>query len=87
MHSNYIVALSYYIKINGFTDNTQILKGFNKTQNRKLSNSIKILPYLSHICSSSYEATLFRVAYSISFCDLQRVGEIAFSKIDHINHV
>ena len=96
----HIVALSYYNKINGFIDNTQaflvkqLLKGMNKNQNRKdqrmpitISLLEKILPNLSHICSSSYEATLFRVAYALSFCALLRVSEVAFSHIDHINHV
>ena len=98
--NGHIVALSYYNKINGFIDNTQtflvkqMLKGLNKTQNRKdhrmpitITLLEKILPNLSHICTSYYEATLFRVAYSISFCALLRVSEIAFSNIDHINHV
>ena len=98
--NSHVAALSYYNKINGFIDNTQtflvkqLLKGLNKSQKRKdnrmpitIALLAKILPNLSHICSSYYEATLFRVAYSISFCALLRVSEIASSNNGDVNHV
>lgn len=89
---SYISGLSFYLKWQGYEDNTQsfVIKTMLKGMNRLYGMSDLRLPItvemmrkfplaLMHVCTSTYEATMFNAAFSLAFSAFLRVGEITCS--------
>lgn len=86
----YITAIGYFHKIENVPDPTinvvvhKMLLGYRRDVgvNRDLRQPItldileRILPALTHVCHSIYEAVLFRAVFSLAFFGFMRVGEI-----------
>ena len=98
----YISGLSFDNKFNNFEDYTQMfivrkmIEGIKRSKlhekdhrlpiTRELLN--RILSILSIICTSHYEADLFRAAFLLAFHGFFRVGELTVGpKGDHIQRV
>lgn len=92
--STFISAISYFHKIHGIDDASsqfrckKVLEGFRRmtpSKDRRLPILLGMLEQiykkLGHVCSSPYEATLFRAAYTLAFFGLFRVSEIAWSSL------
>lgn len=86
----HIAAISYKNKINNLKDETQhflvrrLLEGLHRLKGTKdirlpvTSNMLEqILSSLIHVCVSDYEKKLFSSAFSLAFCALLRVSELA----------
>ena len=87
--STYISAISFMHKINGWCDPTtnfiikklkegsRRLKGHNGDSRRPITVDIlgRLCNLLQSICSSNYEAILFKAAFLLAFFGFLRVGE------------
>lgn len=90
----YISGLSYMHKIQGFEDATRsfivtkLLEGarrsFQSLDTRApitLSILVQLITALDKVCASSYEASLFRVAFCLAFFGFLRVGELTSTSV------
>lgn len=88
----HISAISFEHKIRSITDTTstysvsKMLEGFKRIRSNPdtrmpvmYDNLISICKILGRICTSSYEVTLFRAAYTLAFFGLFRVSEIVLT--------
>lgn len=92
--ATYISGLSHVHKLNGFDDPTKsffvskILEGFkrknpgSKDLRMPVSSALlkQLINSLPHVCTSSYEASMFASAFSLAFFAMLRVGEFAADK-------
>jgi hypothetical protein len=89
----YIASIGYECKIQGLDDSTKrfivtkMLEGFRRLKSKgdtRLPITEKLLSSLIHVldivCSSSYEAKLYKAAYTLALFALFRVEEFALSK-------
>ena len=87
---SYIAGISYYLKLNGLVDVTEVfivrkmLKGFQRSMPSKdirapvTIDMLKAFPHaLRNVATSDYEALLFSAAFVVMFFGFLRVGEIA----------
>ena len=85
----YLAGISFNLNLNNHPDPCQffivrkMLQGLRKLKNSKDVRSPITLPLLNkitsaliHICTNSYEATLFASAFSLAYFGLLRVGEL-----------
>ncbi|XP_048338292.1 uncharacterized protein LOC125424902 [Sphaerodactylus townsendi] len=94
---SHLAAVSFYCKASGIPDTTgtflvrQAIKGWvrmtPKVKDTRLPISLKLLANifatLPHICSSPFEISLFRAAFSLAFFGAFRSGEIVSpSRVD-----
>lgn len=90
---SYISAISYYCKLYHNSDPTktfivhkllQGMKRSNPSTDSRLPITLDILnillPKLQIICLTTYEAALFKAAFTLAFSALLRIGEFALSK-------
>ncbi len=90
--STYISAISFKHKVSNVVDTAQnyvvvkMLEGFRRMRNRADSRVpilydtlISICNGLPTICSTHYEALLFKAAYTLAFFGLFRVSELVFT--------
>ena len=103
--SKILAGVSFFLKFSGvpaltsFFQVTQVLKGFKRSRlssdgRRPISVEllIDLLGSLREVCSSEFEALLFRAAFSVAFFCALRVGEFtalnksssAFLRFDHV---
>lgn len=95
----YISGLSFYSKINNIEDFTQMfivrkmIVGMKRTRSKcdtqlPITRELlkKIMAILPSICSNSYEAKLFKAAFSLAFYGFFRVGEVTVCKMDKQSH-
>ena len=89
----YISAISYFHKLHGYQDPTayfvvsKVLEGYRRDTGGRhdtrqpitLDVLRRILPVLDQVCTSNYEARLFRAAFSLAFFGFMRIGEITVS--------
>lgn len=86
---SYLSGLSFWLKTNNLDDPTQsfiiqkMLRGMEKLYGRPdsrkpitLSLLTRLIDSLQYVCSSSYECSLFRAMFSLSFFAFLRIGEI-----------
>lgn len=96
----YVVAIGYECKIQGLEDSTnrfviaKVLDGFRRLKSRadtRLPITEKILTNLmgalNTVCSSLYEAKLYKAAYTLAFFAFLRVGEFALSKGNNLQSI
>ena len=89
----YISGVSYYLKLNGWVDVTEVfivrkmLKGFAKLFTSKdiraplMIDLLKAFPVaLRNVATSDYEALLFSTAFVVMFFGFLRVGEVAVAQ-------
>lgn len=90
---SYIAAISFKCKSHTLYDPTKnfvtqkLLQGMRRSTNTadtRLPITLDILqtiiPNLQFVCSSNYETSLYKAAFSLAFHALLRIGEIALSK-------
>lgn len=90
---NYIAAIGYQCKINGYLNTTnsfivsKLLDGLRRLKGKAdsrlpITEEIlgRIVGALCNICSNTYESKLFTAAYTLAFFAFLRVGEIVLSK-------
>lgn len=90
---NYIAAIGYQCKINGYLNTTnsfivsKLLDGLRRLKGKAdsrlpITEQIlgRIVGALCNICSNTYESKLFTAAYTLAFFAFLRVGEIVLSK-------
>ena len=89
--ATYISGLAYEHKLKGFPDFSncfiikKLVEGLARDNGRKPDSRLPItasylaliMAALDNICSSEYEATLFKAAFSLSFFGFLRIGEVA----------
>ena len=93
--STFLSAINFIHKINNLQDNSRcfsvlkMLEGYRRTKPSFDTRSpimydslIEICKKLNDTCSSSYEAILFKAAYTCAFFGLFRVGELVLSSND-----
>lgn len=91
----YMAAISFQHKLNGIADPaadftvTKMLEGYRRlrpTSDPRTPISydllIRICDQLKHVCTSTFETTLFQAVYTLAFFGLFRVGELVFSAAD-----
>lgn len=90
--STYLSAIRFKHRALGFVDNAadvitnKMLEGYRRLNpvvdsRRPITYELlcDICANLQYVCSSQFEATLFRAAYCLAFFGLFRVGELVFS--------
>ncbi|XP_038057145.1 uncharacterized protein LOC119728820 [Patiria miniata] len=88
--TTYVSGVGYYHKIRGWPDPTKdfivskLMHGCRRDRNRvdeRLPMSLPLLAQIieafTHVCSSHYEATLFKAAVTCAFFGFMRLGEFA----------
>ena len=86
---SYLSGISFYIKLNGWSDPSEafvmkkMLKGFQRINSSKDSRApitlqmFQAFPMaLKNVTSSAYEALLFSTAFSVAFFGFLRIGEM-----------
>ena len=90
---SYISGISYYLKLNGWVDVTEVfivrkmLKGLQRSRPSKDTRApitidlLKAFPVaLRNVATSDYEALLFSTAFVVVFFGFLRVGEVAVAQ-------
>ncbi|KAK3097178.1 hypothetical protein FSP39_007163 [Pinctada imbricata] len=97
---SYVAAISYYCKLHVQTDPTnkfvvsKLLEGMrrlNKTRDKRLPITATLLhdlmSNLTPVCSSAFEAAMFRAAFSVAFHAFLRIGELTNTKTTVSLHI
>ena len=96
----YVASIGYECKIRGLDDSTnrfvvsKVLEGFKRLKSKgdtRLPITEKVLARLidtlDAVCSSFYEAKLYKAAYTLAFFAFLRVGEFALSKGNNLHTI
>lgn len=97
--ATYVAGLAHFHKIQGLPDPScsfivqKMLEGLKRGQRGKSDTRLPItanylepiLNALSSICSSDYEITLFKAAFSLSFFGFLRIGEVAAQSVSNVS--
>lgn len=96
--TTYVAGISFYHKVNNWSDPsdafvvTKLLEGCRRSRKRMdvrapITESIltKLVVALSQICFSTYEAILFKAAFTLAYFGLFRVGELVYTTEQYSN--
>lgn len=95
----YVAGLGYYCKLKGVQDTTQnfvvkkMLLGMERVKKEKDSRLPitpkileQVLEQLPFVCSTSYEACMFKALYSMAYFGVFRVGELVADSVKYHRH-